>query len=341
MRPGFHNTFYRAPFAGIRMRSLAALGTLMLLLAGCTQGTNAPGPTEATERGVEAPWWPVGAWWDIELKRGTEAVQRFRLVNFWNDSASSHFWLGVQDRDGCATKCGFGGSALDHALHDNNPLLGRIHWGLLTPHEKGVHANGMYAFPAKPGDTREGAIAFGRTWDLLIKPGPREGTLLFEGTADDGAKMSYDYDPAKMWFTFLEIKDGAGKTELRIDVKGHGLNQKGTYWFLRGRDYTDPPLRNVGTNGSREETFTAKQEEIPLKSLALEINGQATGPMQIQIKDPAGTVRHEETLVTSPAHTVKELANPTIGQWKIVLTGSGTFYGTIEVVGILEYNKTL
>lgn len=324
------------------MRPAAAALAAVLLVAGCMQGpAGDPDPTDDGETGIQAPWWPVGAWWDIELKRGAEAVQRFRLVNFWNDSASSHFWLGVQDRDGCATRCGFGGSALDQALHDNNPLLGRIHWGLLTPHEKGIHASGMYAFPAKPGDIREGAIAFGRTWELVVKAGARADTLLFEASSDDGAKMRYDYDATRMWFTFLEVKDGNGRTELRIDVKAHGLGQKGTYWFLRGRDYTDPPLRNMSVSGTREESFSTRQEEIPLKSLALEIDGQATGPMQIQIKDPSGAVRHEETLVTTPAHTVKEISNPTLGQWKIVLTGSGTFTGTIEVVGILEYTKTL
>lgn len=324
------------------MRSLVAIPLLFLAVAGCTGGPgDGGGPTDEPDAdAVQAPWWPVGAWWDVELKRGANEVQRFRLVNFWNDSASSHFWLGVANRDNCPSACGFGGSALDHALHDNNPVLGRIHWGLLTPHEKGVHASGMYAFPARPGEERDGAIAFGRTWDLDVKPGTRAGTLLFEGTADDGARMAYDYDPAVMWFTFVEIKAPGGATELRIDVKDHGLGQKGTYWFLRGRDYRE--LKNVGTNGTREEPFETKTEEIPLKSLALEIKGRATGPMQIQIRDPSGTVRHEETLLTTEAHTVKEIANPTVSpNWKIVLTGSGTFYGTIEVVGILEYTKTL
>lgn len=323
----------------MRLLGLASIA-IALALSGCAQNYTAP-PGDGGSSGaeVQAPWWPVGAWWEIEMKRGQEAVQRFRLVNFWNDSASSHFWLGVQDRDGCATKCGFGGSALDHALHDNNPLLGRIHWGLLTPHEKGIHANGMYAFPAKVGDEREGALAFGREWKVLVKAGERAGTLLFEGQAPDGAKMRYDYDPAKMWFTFLEIKAPDGSVELRVEVKDHGLGQKGTYWFLRGRDYK--LLTNVGTNGTREEPFQTKEEEIPLKTLALEIRGQATGPMQIQIRDTQNMVRHEENLLTSPAHTVKEIPNPTVGTWKIVLTGGGTFHGTIEVVGILEYGKTL
>ena len=47
------------------------------------------------------------------------------------------------------------------------------------------------------------------------------------------------------------------------------------------------------------------------------------------------------TLALQSVHTVRELNNPTKGEWRISFTGTGSFEGTIEVVGIVEYTKSI
>lgn len=303
----------------------AILLVLATILAGCGSPDGGTTPTPPATKTVEAPWWEVGEYWQVDLTRGGRA-ETFRLVNFWNDSATSHFWLGVSDRQ----------QALDMALHDDNPLLGRIHWNILTPHENGMHAQGLYNFPVEDGETF-GGIAFGSEWSLTAKAGDKPGTMTFAGRSTDGETISYDYDPASKWFTSIEIQDDAGATTLRADVRDHGTGAKGTYWFNRGRDYhlsTDPA-------GTKEETFDVKDEGMAHKSLALEFKGTVNGLLRIDVLDPDGQSRHSETLTGGTIAKVVEIPSPKVGPWTIRYAGTGALRGTIEAVGILEYTRTL
>lgn len=308
----------------------ALLLVVALLAAGCaTPGSDDdPNGPAAASGVVEAPWWPVGSWWDVELEQAGGARQEVRLVHFWNDSSTSHFWLGVRDRR----------VALDHALHDNNPLLGRIHWGLLTPHEKGIHAQGMYTFPTEPGDSF-GGLAFGRTWEMRAEAGDEPGHLQFSGRSTEGDAIAYDYDPDLQWFSFIEIKDKSGAPVLVARVNGHGTTgESGAFYFLRGRDYYLGP-EGAGTH---DETFEVKAEDVPHKSLAVELKGRATGPLRLDFLAPSGEIKHSETLpVGGELDRVLEIPSPPQGKWTLRYVGTGSFEGTIEAVGILEYSKTL
>lgn len=308
----------------------ALLLVAALLAAGCaTPGSDSEGEgPAATSPVVEAPWWPVGSWWEVQLEQAGQPAQGARLVHFWNDSATSHFWLGVKDRK----------VALDHALHDTNPLLGRIHWGLLTPHEKGIHAQGMYTFPTEPGDSF-GGLAFGRTWDITVEAGDEPGALHFRGRSTEGDTIAYDYDPALQWFSFVEVKDRNGAPVLVARVIDHGTTgESGPYYFLRGRDYYLGP---AGA-GTHEESFEVKAEDIPHKSLAVEIKGRTSGPLRLDFLSPSGEIKHSETLpVGGQLHNVIEIPSPQQGKWTLRYVGAGAFDGTIEAVGILEYTKTL
>lgn len=310
------------------MRKVLALALLAsVTLAGCATPDDTDGPRDGdAAHAVEAPWWPVGAWWDVEFARDGAAPRAVRLVNFWNDSATSHFWIGVADRD----------DALDHALHDTNPFLGRIHWNILTPHESGIHATGMYAFPTEPGDTF-GGLMFGRQWEVRTEAGDAPGKLEFRGEATDGATVAYDYDPANQWFSYLRIEDESGAPLLTLEVSAHGTGATGAYWFLRGRDYHEGPT--VG--GTHDETFEVKTEEIPPKSLAVEFDGTVTGPLRIDLVDPAGAVRHTETSTGGPLRKVVEIPSPATGTWTARFVGTGALDGTWEAVGILEYTRTI
>lgn len=308
----------------------ALLLVAALLAAGCA----APGPDgrsgapAATSDVVEAPWWPVGAWWDVQLEQEGLPAQQVRLVHFWNDSATSHFWLGVADRR----------VALDHALHDTNPLLGRVHWNLLTPHEKGMHAQGLYTFPTRPGDTF-GGLVFGRDWTVQVEAGDQPGHLHFTGRSAEGETIAYDYDPDLQWFSFIEVKDPSGAPSLVARVTDHGTTgESGPHYFLRGRDYYLGPQGS----GTHDEPFEVKAEDIPHKSLAVELKGRTSGPLRLDFLAPSGETRHSETLpVGGQLDRVLEIPSPQQGKWTIRYVGTGAFEGTIEVVGILEYSKTL
>ncbi|HVL47627.1 MAG TPA: hypothetical protein VM889_03635 [Candidatus Thermoplasmatota archaeon] len=312
------------------MRPWLALLVLLsaTVLAGCAApaGSDAgKGPAKVDDGTVEAPWWPVGAWWDLRFTRESK-VEHVRLANFWNDSETHHFWLGVSNR----------AVAMDHALHDTNPLLGRIHWNILTPHQKGIHAHGMYNFPVKPGD-QFGGLMFDHEWSMKASAGEKKGALRFEGTATDGSKIQYDYDPDLQWFSFVEIKDRAGKLKLRVDVTDHGEGAKGAFYFLRGRDYYEGPKQQ----GTHDETFEVKEEEIPHKSLAIKIRGAASGILRLDFIDPSGAMRHSETLPAQSIDRIVEIPSPQKGRWTLRYAGTGEFQGEILGIGILEYTRTL
>lgn len=307
------------------MPRLAIVVVASLLAAGCIR-TDPPAGDGEKSTVVNAPWWDVGSYWVVDIQRSTGPKESFRLVYFWNDTTTEHFWLGVADRN----------QARDMALHDDNPLLGRIHHNLLTPHEKGVHAHGLYTFPVEPGDSFSG-IAFGRTWQIEASAGATAGQLLFAGTATDRATIAYDYSPATEWFSFIEVKGASGATELRIDVTEHGKGQSGTFYFLRGRDY----YAATNPGGTKDETFEVKKEEAAHKSLAIELKGTTSGPLKFDVLDPDGTTRHTETLTSGSTSKIVEISTPKQGTWTMRYIGTGTFTGFIEATGILEYTETL
>lgn len=309
-------------------RSLVLL-LLALVAAGCTGGgddADGDGGPPAPQTGL-APWWAVGEHWTVDIERPDGSKETFKLVNFWNDSDTSHFWLGVADR----------AQALDMAIHDDMPLLGRIHWNILTPHERGIHAHGMYTFPVDVGE-QFGGLAFGREWSIDVTNGTQPGQFLFEGISTDRATIRYDFLPANGWFSFVEVEDRSGARQLRLDVTDHGHGAKGQHFFLRGRDYHT--LEDPG--GAGEQTFEVAKEEIAHKSLAVELLGDASGPLTVTFLDAKGALKHTEPLTSGKVQKLVEIPGPIeVGTWTIRYAGTGTLAGTIEVVGILEYTRTI
>lgn len=294
---------------------------LALLAAGCASpGADKDGP--ATERAPEAPWWPVGAAWDITFTRDDEPPRSVRMVNFLN--ASDHFWLGVSDRR----------DALDHALHDTNPFLGRVHWEILAPHEGNRHAT-MYRFPLERGEAfTSGNPFFGRDWHLEVGDGPGWRVT---GVADDGATIAYDYDPGTQWFRDVVIRDSAGANVLTAHVDARSDGATGTYWFLRGRDYHAGPE----ASGTHEETFEVPEEEREVKTLVVEFDATFAGPYRVDVLDPTGAVALTRTSTGGALQETVEVAAPRQGTWTVRYLGQGDITGRLDVTGILEYTATL
>lgn len=311
------------------MRLVAGL-LIALLLAGCSSpgGGDDPTPTPTTDARVHAPWWALGESWTIRFEQAGNPSRTTTLVNFANNSFNdpAHFWLGVSDRS----------EALDHVFFDNNPFLGRIHWEILAPHEKGMHST-MYEFPLEGGEGWTSPLLFGRE-DLLVESTRRaDGTFAIEGVARaDGAAFSYDYDPGLEWFKHLTIREANGAVALDAEVVAHkATGERGTFYFLRGRDYVDA---DGGTTGEAEP-FLVQEEGAT--SIAFLLDVTTSGPSAIEFVDPSGKTVHRETLALGgTADKIVEVpGHPTPGAWSLRYVGN--VQGTILVRGILEYKATL
>jgi catechol 2,3-dioxygenase-like lactoylglutathione lyase family enzyme len=280
-----------------------------------------------------APWWDVGDAYTVRIER-PEGSPRYcpsntgswPMVTFLNDTQTAHFWLGVADR------C----QAMEHALFDTNPFMGRIHWEILTPHERGMHA-AMYNFPLEDGKTWGGSF-FDRNWSfradaarLETPAGPDQGFRITGQSADgDGHRIAYDYSPLLKWFTALEELDGDGQLVLRATVERYAQGVSGQYVFLRGRDFYQGPQ----LEGARDEAFTVNED---VGSLAFYVRARAAGTLEVQLLDPSGTIRHRALAPTGgEATTFEEVSPVPQGQWKVRYLTAGALEGTVLATGLIE-----
>jgi hypothetical protein len=314
----------------MRTRALLLLATL--LAAGCLgSGDDGADRTPGATTGgtpLQAPWWNMGESWTIEFQRAGHPPRTTTLVNFANDTWDpAHFWLGTANRD----------EAMQHVFFETNPFLGRIHHVILSPHEKGMHS-AMYEWPLDAGARWTTPLLFGRE-DIALEATERraDGTVAIEGEArKDGAEFAYDYDPALKWFRHLEIRESDGTLALRATVKDHkDAGAKGTFHFLRGRDYLD----SAGGRTGQEERFTVKDEGAT--TIAFLVNVQAGPGSRLEFIDPTGQVFHSQNLLAGgTANQIFEAKKaPPPGEWKLRTVGSVT--GEIKVRGVIEYKTTL
>ncbi|HWG89758.1 MAG TPA: hypothetical protein VNZ52_02820 [Candidatus Thermoplasmatota archaeon] len=317
---------------------LTALSILALLTAGClgSDSGTAPGSktTDKPLGATEAPWWKEGDYFTFEVSRNGEAPRTQKLVTFDNDSKTAHFWLGVADRN----------LALEHALYDTNPLLGRIHYYHLSPHERGMHAV-MYSWPLEDGKTFDGSL-FDRNWSMKVKAdtvrtpkGSEPGYVVTGTSPDDGASIRYNYVPSVKWFTELEVKSANGKPLLSAKLKESGTDAKGTYHFLRGRDFYKR-IQDTAS-GTREDPVEVGED---VNSLAVKLDLKTSGPLQVQLLDPSGRVQYSGGTASPTGGTVKdakEIPTPARGTWTLRYVATGSYDGDALVIGLIEYKGTL
>jgi hypothetical protein len=326
------------------MRALAAFALLALVLAGCTSSPtpgggagscsgsgSGSGSGQAPTFVAQAPWWDVGDGYTVRIERPDAQPQTWRMVNYWNDTETAHFWLGVGDRR----------QALDMALFDTNPFLGRIHHGILTPHEKGMHA-AMYNFPIEDGK-RWGGMFFGRNWAFIANEatlqtplGPDRGFRI-QGTSNDGAghTITYDYSPKLKWFANLEEKDRSGAMVVRATVTDHERGATGTYTFLRGRDFYRGPQ---DVSGTQEVAFEVKED---VDSLAFYVQARAQGPLEIQLLDPSGAVKKRVAGTGGAANALEEVSPVPMGTWRMRYVATGAVTGQVLAIGLLDTTRTV
>lgn len=262
----------------------------------------------------------------MRFKQADEPERTVTLVNFMNNSPSDpeHFWLGVSERD----------LALENALDRTIPFLGRIHWEMLAPHERGMHSI-MYVWPLEDGRTWGGNV-FGHEWHQLSATARPDGAFDIRGVGEGSARITYDYVPSMRWFSTLRIVDGDGSTRFAADVIDHADGgATGTFHFLRGRPY----LESGGGSLGSEVNFEVRDEG--LTSLVLRFDVQSAGPGAIVVHDPSGEIVHREAVLPGAGYRAQvELDGvPAPGDW--TLRYLGDFSGSVTAHGIIEYNATL
>lgn len=318
------------------MRLVAAVLLLALVLSGCTTpappGGNTGGGSKPQPLVAQAPWWDVGDAYTVRVERPGAAATTWRMANFWNDTATSHFWLGVTDRR----------LAMDMALFDTNPFMGRIHHNILTPHERGMHV-AMYQFPLQDGKRWTGPF-FDRNWtfsvreaDLATPLGPDRGFLIEgQSTGGDGVRIAFDYSPRVKWFTSLRQTDAQGSPMLAATLTAYEHGASGTYTFLRGRDfYAGPAL-----SGTHDAPFDVREE---VDSLAFYVKARSPGPLEVQLLDPSGRVVERVAAPTGGEASFFEEVTPVPqGTWKVrYIAATGSITGIVEATGLIETSRTL
>ncbi len=245
-----------------------------------------PGPEDPTPD----PW-RQGDYWTYRLRVDGKDHGSVPLV-YYDDAdivqgQAQHYLVGVADR----------GHALEHALYSINPMLGRIHRTLYSPHESGDHAD-MFNFPLCEGNTwrtRFYAADFTLTAhlapDLSIPRGTDPLGFHIEGTASDGSRLTVEYSPTAKWFTKLSLTQPDG-TDVQMDMTDYGSGKTGRYNFLRAQkdEAVDLGLQTADSVAiPREKGGEGAYDKVGF-SLAME-RTEGTGRVEVHLRDPAGNSR--------------------------------------------------
>lgn len=240
-----------------------------------------PGPDSSADP------WKQGDWWTYRLTidgaaRETTLVY-YEDIDFDSGGRAQHYLVGTSSPD----------EALDHALFSVNPMLGRIHRTLYSPHESGLHAD-MFNFPLCEGATWVSGF-YDTTFDLAARqtaldlPRGQMDPLGFsiDGTSGDGSTLRHTYSPSAKWFTRIDLARADGLS-VRMELLDFGSGKTGTYHFLRAQQdevldlaaITDPVV--VGrTDGG----------EGPYNTLGIWVDAQRSagnGRVEIHLRNPAG-----------------------------------------------------
>jgi hypothetical protein len=243
-----------------------------------------PGPDS------QADPWRQGDYWTYRLavdgRTQTTTLVYYDDIDFLQGKPQ-HYIVGTPTR----------AEALDHALFSLNPMIGRIHRTLYSPHESGAHAD-MFHFPLCDGSTWSTRF-YDTDWQMVARPQPvrlpggaSDPTgFHITGTAGDGSRLTLDYSPQAKWFTDLEVvlADG-GEVSMVLTATGSG--KTGRHEFLRAQHDEHVDLAQVGQGGVAVEREDGGEGPYDLLAVYLELRRTAgTGKVEAHLRDPDGTSR--------------------------------------------------
>lgn len=248
-----------------------------------------PGPDS------EANPWAQGDWWKFRLTVDGRAEET-TLVYFddadFARGQAQHYLVGVPGR----------AEALDHALFSVNPMLGRIHRTLYSPHEAGVHAD-MFSFPLCTGSSwsthfYDTTFSLSAQLETLALPRGQSDPLGFviQGTAGDASTLRHTYSPTVKWFTEIHLARADG-LEVDMQLLDWGSGRTGRIEFLRAQNDEAVELANLAFDNTgsarvdvpREEGGEGAYDKLGLWLAAERSSG--SGRIEVHLRDPGGTSR--------------------------------------------------
>ncbi len=347
---------------------LVAVALMMPLLAGCSSDDPAPPAPEPTEDGppltieafedpnhycvvnghrdrvhapdLEGKPWTLGQWWTYDLQLGDDAPTTTKLVYYEDQDEGAHYMVGTPTRE----------EALMHGLFSTNPMIGRIHAALYSPHESGDHAD-MFHFPLCEGSGWS-TVFFGESFSLtasktmldLPEPVGRSPGFIISGTSDSGSKLTLTYSLPAQWFTLIDLRRGDGSPAVLMQLKALGQGYSGPAFFLRAQQDYVLDLAGQELPIDTAEVLREDGKDGAYDTLGISINLArvgGTGEFQVEIYDP------NDTLVVSTA--VGDLSgNETVsvltelpyqpGNWTVrrILVAGPALPGALEIEGELR-----
>jgi hypothetical protein len=276
--------------------------------------------------------WTLGQFWNFRLVVDGDDLGVTKLVYYADQDFSGdvpqHYMVGTPTRE----------EALHHALNGENPMIGRVHRVLYSPHESGDHAD-MFHFPLCAGSEWTTKF-YGETFTLnaqaanITVPGKGQSPgFLIQGTSSEGGKLSLSYSPEAQWFTFINLTRADGGTVL-MNLEEVGQGYRGDAFFLRGQqdEFTFMSGTAPATPAMAAlETMTINREDGgdgPYDTIGLDfVYGlQGAGAMRFEIVDPTGAVAFTDdvTATSGSNFSGQVLEIPyQAGDWTISLTGAG------------------
>ncbi len=231
--------------------------------------------------------WVLGDSWTYSLEINGEDLGETQLIYYDIQDSGAHYMVGTPTRE----------EALQHALFSTNPVIGRVHKTLYSPHESGAHAD-MFNFPLCSGNQWsdlffDTPFTFTATPQLATLPDGRVDALAFriDGTAEDGSTVTHTYSPMAKWFTFINL-DRADGTTVTMQLTDVASGYEGTAYFLRGqRDAIVPiPLPDADAGRVPRDDIAAGYDTIGIWIDAQRTAGDGRYEISLQAPGTGATV---------------------------------------------------
>lgn len=274
--------------------------------------------------------WELGQSWTYSMEqdgedRGTTKLVYYDDQDFDREGNAQHYMVGTVTRE----------EALHHAVFSGNPVVGRVHRILYSPHESGDHAD-MFHFPLCEGSTWT-TMFYAEEFELTateaeidLPGGSTDAGFLIQGSAPSGSTLRLSYSPAAQWFTFIDLDRADGGTvDLQLEALGEGYT--GPAYFLRGQqdaevavDVSAPALPGV-----TDETLVREDgDNGPYDTLGVAVNLSLVGQGSafFELVDPNGTAQYTAELggPDGPAQVTDLIEVPfASGEWRLIYTVAG------------------
>lgn len=311
-----------------------------------------PGPDSVADPWLQGDWWTYRLTLNGQSRETT--LVYYEDIDFDSGGRAQHYLVGTSSFD----------EAFDHALFSVNPMLGRIHRTLYSPHESGLHAD-MFNFPLCEGATWVTGF-YATTFDLTARrttldlPGGRSDPLGFtmSGASADGSTLRHTYSPEAQWFTRIELARADG---LQVDMQllDFGSGKTGKYHFLRSQQ--DEVLDLAAIGNTPAIVGRSDGGEGPYTSIGVwaEAQRQGNGKVEILLRDPTGTVRaclgfpgqgptgglRAGCIDASGGQQLKLQVPYSAGEWSVSvdrpLLGGTTVSGQMRIVSIYDRSGTV